>query len=126
MQQKMLRIKIQKKLQLSCFLASAADVTVSLKTSELSCFFQQLDGALVLWGLCLNSTQKGKNSDCFSLFPREFRPNSKISQKTANNFLNSSYAITVWKQIVTIFQMKKHFQKCFFILRMWLHCLTHK
>ncbi|MED6286779.1 hypothetical protein CHARACLAT_009590 [Characodon lateralis] len=35
-------------------------------------------------------------------------------------------AAKLWKQIVTIFQMKKHFQKCFFILRMWLHCLTHK
>ena len=32
----------------------------------------------------------------------------------------------LWKQIVTKIQMKMHLPKCFFILRMWLHYLTHK
>jgi len=30
------------------------------------------------------------------------------------------------EEYVTIIQIKMHLQKCFFILRMWLHYLTHK
>ena len=34
--------------------------------------------------------------------------------------------LKVWKQILIIIQFKMHLQKYFFILRMWLHYLTHK